>query len=385
MPNPMATATAPKQEAPKQPVALIPFTRGAVEHNEPFRDDSFTLGAAQQNYGPYDIATYGFARALLVQVDITSTGNSATVALGEDAPWSVFAELQISDVNGAPIFGPHSGYECYVHHKYGGFRNQRDPKLAPTTVYTALSTGGGATAGSGKFMFRINLERGNRDGMGALANMNASSAYKLRGTLNNLANIFSTAPNGTVTVRVRVVLEAYSQPNPTDAAGRRQATVPPANGTTGYSSRFQYNGNAGANTIKHTRVGNYIRNLIYVQRRAGTSRANGQADMIGQQLQWYADSRLLTNKLFEQIQHQQAEWFNYVSGTYEAAGGPDNGVFVLPFMTDWDGEGGYETRDQWLPTTQATRLELLIPNIANAGVTTIMTDDVSPNGVVFFS
>jgi len=383
----MANALATPKQADAAPKAaqapMIPFIRGAVEHNEPFRDDSFNLGATQLNYGPFDIATYGFARALLVQVDIASTGNSATVALGEDAPWSVFAELQISDVNGAPIFGPHSGYECYLHHKYGGFRAQRDPKLMPTTAYTALSTGGGATAGSGRFTFRINLDRGERDGLGALANMNASSAYKLRGTLNNLASIFATAPNGTVVCRVRVTLEAYSQPNPVDAAGRRQATVPPANGTTGYSSRFQYNANSGANTIKHTRVGNYIRNLIYVARRGGTSRANGQADMIGQQLQWFADSRMLTNKLYEAIQLQQAEWFGYVSPTYEAAGGPDNGVFVLPFMQEFTGQAGYELRDMWLPTTQATRLELLVPNLANAGVITVMTDDVSPNGVVF--
>lgn len=384
MPNALATPKAPSKEAPKT-APVIPFVRGAVCHDEPFYDTTFTLSAAQQNLGPIDIATYGFARALIVVVDIAATNpaTAADVALVEDAPWSVFSELAVQDVNGAPIFGPHSGYETYLHHKWGGFRAQRDPKLYPASVYTALATGTGATAGTGKFMFRINLDRGERDGLGALANMNASSAYKLRGTIAAIAGIFATAPSGVVTARVRITLEAYSQPNKQDAAGRMQATVPPANGTTGYSSRFQYNANSGNNVVKHTRVGNYIRNQIYVLRRAGTSRANGQTDLIGQQLQWFMDSRLLTNQLFEQMQMKMAEAYSLTSPTVEAAGGPDNGVFVLPFMCEFDGHAGYELRDHWMPTTQATRFELNVPSLDNAGTLTVMTDDVSPNGVVF--
>lgn len=383
MPSALATPTAPSQGGNNSPqLPPIPFIRGAVEHAEPFYDSTFTLSASQQNLGPVDVATYGFARAIIVQVDIASAGNTATVALQEDAPWVSFAELAVQDVNGAPIFGPHGGYEIYCHHKYGGFRNQFDPKLLPTTVYSALTTGAGATAGSGKFMLRINLERGARDGLGALANMNASAAYKVRGTINNLANIFSTAPSGAVTMRVRLTLEAYSQPLPTNAAGMRQATVPPANGTTGFSSRTLPPTVVGQNTLKHTRVGNFVRNLIYINRRAGTSRANGEADLAGVALQWFVDSRLLTNYSAEQLRMRMAEWFEFVSPTFEAAGGPDNGVFVLPFCSEFDGKAGYELRDLWLPTTQATRLELLI-TLANSGTLVIMTDDVSPNGNIY--
>jgi hypothetical protein len=387
MPSPLASAQKAPAAAPaaKAPVRPLPFLRGTVEHTEPFFDQTFTLSANQQNLGPIDIATFGFARALVFDVDIVSAGNAAAVAVVEDAPWSAFAELAVQDVNGAPIYGPHTGYETYLHHKYGGFRNQPDPKLYPTSVFSAIVTGGGATGGTGSFMLRINLDRGGRDGVGALANMNASSSYKVRGTISNLAGIYSVSPTNAPTLRLRISLEAYSQPNPTDAAGRPQATTPPANMTTGFSSRFQVTANAGANTVKHTRVGNYIRNNIYILRRAGTSRVNGQADLLTQQLQWLVDSRLLTNKLFEMIQMQLAEWFNLTSPTFEAAGGPDNGVFVLPFMTEFDGAAGYETRDLWLPTTQATRYELLIPNLANSGVLTVMTDDVSPQGNVFMS
>lgn len=383
MANALATP-APAAKAAPTPAQqmLIPFMRGTIDHSEPFYDTTFTLAANTQNIGPVDIASYGFAKAVWIQVNVVAAANAATVALTEDAPWSFFSELAIQDVNGAPLYGPHSGFENYCHAKYGGFRGQQDPKLYPS--YSGLVVGAGATAGSGVFAYRINLERNGRDGLGALANMNASQAYKLRATLNNLAGVYATAPTTAPTVRVRFWLEAYSQPNGADAAGRAQATVPPANQTTGFSSRIQPVTNAGATTTKHTRVGNYIRNLIYINRRAGTSRVNGEADLINMQLQWYVDSRLLTNMSIEMIRARMSEQYGFVSTAFESAGGPDNGVFVLPFMTEFDGRAGYEMRDMWLPTTQATRLELA-GTYPNAGVITVMTDDVAPRGNVFLS
>lgn len=388
MPNALAQRPAqpqtPGNQSANVPQILIPFMRGAIDHSEPFYDTTFTLSANSQNLGPQDIASYGFAKAVWVQIDVVSTGNSAVVALQEDAPWTVVSELAIQDVNGSPLFGPHSGYECYLHHKYGGFRNQHDPKLLPASSYTALTTGNGATGGSGIASFRINLERNNRDGLGALANMNASQAYKLRATIAPLLSTYSTVPNGTVTARVRMWLEAYSQPNATDAAGRVQSTVPPANQTTGFSSRIQPVTNAGATTLKHTRVGNYIRTLTYVNRRAGTSRANGETDLANLALQWYLDSRLMTNMNIQMIRSRMSDQYQFISPTLEAAGGPDNGVFALPFCTELDGIAGYELRDLWLPTTQASRFELQA-TFPNAGVMTIMTDDVAPKGNVFTS
>ena len=57
--------------------------------------------------------------------------------------------------------------------------------------------------------------------------------------------------------------------------------------------------------------------------------------MLGVMLQWFVDSRLLTNKMYEVIQAQQQEWYQYGSATYEAAGGPDNGVFVDELTDNW--------------------------------------------------
>lgn len=383
MPSALASPPQTKPAGAKSaPAPMVPFIRGAADHCEPFYDNTFTLSASTGNLGPIDIASYGFARSLFVMVNVVSITNASTVTLAEDNPWSIFAELAVQDVNGAPLFGPHTGYECYTHHKYGGFRNQIDPKLYAN--YSALTTGAGATAGSGVFMFRINLNRNERDGLGSLANMNASQAYKIRGTIATLLSTFGVVPSGTVTARVRIWLEAYSQPMGVDAAGRQQSTVPPANQTTGFSSRIQVTTNSGANTVKHTRVGNYIRNLIYINKRAGTSRANGETDLATLNLQWYLDSRLLTNMGIEMIRGRMLEQFSLTSVTFEGANGPDNGVFVIPFCTEFDGRAGYEMRDMWLPTTQATRLEVTV-TLPNAGVLTVMTDDVAPRGNVFLN
>ena len=386
MANPNAVATRPQTPTNKVPAVLTPFMRGATPHAEPFYDTTFTLSANQQNLGPIDVPAYGFARAIWVQIDVATTGNTAVVVASEDAPWNIFAELAVQDVNGAPLFGPHSGYECYLHHKYGGFRHQFDPKLMPPTSYVTLTAGAGATVPTGKTAFRINLERSSRDGLGALGNMNAAQSYKVRGTINNQATIWSTPPlTNVTTVRVRMFLEAYSQPYATDAAGRSQMTAPPGNQTTGYSSRFQPPTVAGANTIKHTRVGNLIRNLIYINRRGGTTRSTGETDLAGLNIQWYVDSRLLTNQSIELIREKMADAFTLTNAAAEAAGGIDNGVFVVPdFMVDLDGSAGYEMRDGWLPTTQATRLEIAL-SLPNSGVLTVMTDDVAPRGNVYIT
>lgn len=370
--------------APAPVMAPVPFVRASTEHAEIGPDNSYILSTQQQNYGPFDIPTYGYLRSLLVFVQATASGNAAAVTAGEDSPWNVFAELSVKDINGANIVGPVGGYETYLMHKYGGLRNQCDPKLL--TAYQAVITGSGGTGGSFGFQLRIAIERNARDGLGALANMNASQAYKLAGTINNYANIYgTTGPTAaSCTARVRVSIEAYSQPTATDASGRMNATVPPASGTSGYYSRIQPTTNAGSTTVRMTRVGNYIRNLIYINRRAGTSRANGETDLANTYLTWYLDTRLLTGKLIEQLRMNMTEWYELILSTFETAGGLDNGVFCYSFMHEFDGKAGYELRDLWLPTTQATRFELVF-TLPNSGVLTVITDDVAPKGYVFVS
>jgi hypothetical protein len=157
--------------------------------------------------------------------------------------------------------------------------------------------------------------------------------------------------------------------------------------TTQFWSEQTFNVNAGSQNIRLTRVGNYIRNLIFVLRRAGTSRANGNADM-PDPTTVYLDTRPLDIIERNNWLHQMFErtGFGQALGTTvpanDSPGGLDNGVFVYDFCHEFDGSIGHENRDLWLPTLGSTRLELQ-GTIGNAGTLTVMTNDVAIAGTVF--
>lgn len=378
MPNPLASPAAPAAPATTkqqgQSAQLVPFTRSSVEYEEPFYDTIFTLSANQQVIPPTPIPAFGFMRGIRIDVVVTSSGNAATVAATEDSPWDLFAELATQDVDGAPLWGPAEGYWAYLTHKYMGFRLQQDPKLSP--YFVALTTGAGATAGTGRFQLKLPVEINKRTALGSLPNMNDSQRYQIRGTVNNLLGIWTTAPNGTVTARIRMTVECWDYPESQNSQGQKQAQVPMGNGTTQFVSRFPFNNSAGSQTVTHNRKGLRIRNLLYIQRRAGTSRANGDADLVGTALQWYVDSRLYKNMLYDYNRNDLADRNGLISVTGDAAGGPDNGVFGLCFCDEFDGHTGFELGDKYLYTTGATRLELIyVP--AQAGTVQVGTNDVA--------
>lgn len=374
-----ATATAAaKQDDTSQATApaLVPFVRAAREHTESFYDSGNLSAGA--DFGPVDIPAYGFLRSILIDVQITSTGNAATVALHEDAPYNAISSLVVQDVNSTPVYGPLDGYSAYLSDKYLGARGPLDPKLVPGG-FTSPTTGAGATAGSGRFTFRIPIEAIARTGLGALANSNSSTTYKLRGTLNSLANIFTTAPNGTVVFRVRCYLEAWSVPAATDWRGRPQEQVPPGNGTTNYISRTVFSNVAvGANTLRLPRVGNYIRSLILVFRSGSGSTARATAESTGlpDPVSFYIDTRLMHQQAPNIARRYEAERANLISTTFDAAGGPTNGVIFLDGAHDF-GRIGNENGDQWLPTLQSTRAELQFTS-SFAGSLVVITNDVAP-------
>lgn len=383
MPATTVTAPAPANQAQRNaaPALIVPFTRAAKEHIENFVDVSQALGASAVSLGPYDVPAYGFLRSLILQVEATGgAGGAATVAAAEDAPWSSIDEVSLIDVNGAPIVGPLSGYDLYLVNKYGGYnKGTADPKQSP--AYSGVATGAGAS-GNFAYVMRLPVEVSGRDGLGSLANQNAASTYKLRVTLAPAARIYSTAPATTLpTVRLRVGLDAWTQPTQTDLRGNANATTPPAHGTTSYWSKTTINfSGAGFQQPRLPRVGNYIRDLIFVYRDPTGSRA-AIAGNFPDPLSIYWDTRLLKSYLRNIWRHEMARKFG-LTAAVEAAAGLDNGVFVEDFAHDFDGRVGWELRDAWLPTVQSTRLEVA-GTFGAAGSLTVLTNDVSPAGEVF--
>lgn len=380
-PAPLAAPPTAKPQGDKRaPAMLVPFTRAAREHLEPFVDESKLLTTSSQQLGPYDVAAYGFLRGVYLQIEATGGTSAVTTAIKEDAPWSVIQEISVIDVNGAPIFGPVSGHDLYLINKYSGHAWSADPKVSP--AYSAPVVGASAS-GNFSLMLRIPIEISARDGLGSLPNQNAASTYKIRITLASADDVYSTKPSTALpTVRVRAHLDAWSQPTGSDMRGNVNAQVPPAVGTTMFNSKQILNQASGQQNIQLKRVGNYIRNLIFVCRdTANGTRATGATDFPDPiTLSW--DTRpLLTAVPRKLLQHIMQQRTGYTAAA-ESANGLDNGVFVFDFAHDFDGKLGAELRDGWLGTVQSTRLELQ-GSFAAASVLTVITTDVSPAGEVF--
>lgn len=382
MPNPSAVASPPavgKANGPKKaPMPMVPFTRAAKRHIEPFLDVSQQITANTVALGPFDIPAYGYMRNIVILAQATGGVASVTVTANEDAPWNAISDLQLSDVNGAPIWGPCSGFDLYLHNKYGGYEFSTEPKLNPS--FSAVATGASAS-GNFSFSLKIPVEINVRDALGALANQNASSTYKVKLTQNASTSIYGTAPNTTLpTIRWRMYLEAWSQPPNQDLKGRDQLTVPPAHGTTQYLSKYTSTLSSGTNTVRWARVGNYIREVIFVNRRTSSTRANGETDW-PDPAQIFWDTRLLHNYT-KTIWRDSVKYTYGYTATIETANGADNGVFPYQWADEFDGKVGHEMRDGWIPTLQSTRLEIQ-GSWGQGAALDIITNDVAPAGEIF--
>lgn len=346
----------PQQRAPQ---VIIPFTGAAHQHTEPVTTDAtLALGAAQQPRGPFDVPAYGFLRHIYLEC-IGSGGTLGAGALAADYPFNVLQNVSLVDVNGAPIFGPLDGYALYQANKWGGYNARTDAATAPNYVGTI----------NFRFGLRIPVEICQHNGYGSLANQNAAASYKLSWTLATSTQAYSTAPTTPASVQVRAWLEAWSQPNATDLAGRPQQREPVGHGTTQFWSAFTKGGlSSGQQSILLPRVGNMIRNLIFICRDASGARVDTvMPDPI--QINW--DARIL--RLESQGYRIQEQMESQMVGVSR-----DTGVFAFPL--DDGGEANLVSGDDmslWLPTVQATRLELTGVNTA-AGSIQVITNDVAP-------
>jgi hypothetical protein len=363
-----------QQASQVAPTAVVPFVRGSGLHRESVFDSSFTLGSNTQDIPPIDINAYGYMRSVYILVSTTTPGGGTAVVTTEDGPWNVLQNIQLMQPNGFPFYQVSSGYSAYLIHKYGGYQGYNDPK-APGTYSYAI---GGGTAPSLGFGVRIPVELNIRDALGSLPNKNAASPFKLKLTLNTLSNVFGGSPT-TPTIRVRVYLEAWDQPADV-LNGQAVQITPPAMNTIQYWTESPISVQAGQFNARSTRMGNYLREHLYVLRRNSSTRANGETDfpdpitiLIDQRNQDYIAKPIFQTDVYE-------KW-GY-SGTIETAGARDNGVFPYDWAHEFDGRVGHENRDLWLPTIEATRYELS-GVWGNAGVLTLLTNDVAPQGNVF--
>jgi hypothetical protein len=407
--------------------AVIPFARASKWHVEQSNTQSGIALLGNSQIFNYPIASYGFLSAVMITVQLTGALGGSSMTYFEDAPYSLLSQIQLSDVNGVPLFQL-SGFNAYLAAKYGGYRLfaldggiKGAPFDSPTTAFigtanlpsggagTNLGGGGGPLAsvnaqtnavygygayfnppipGAGgmntKFVIPIFMEFG-LDGLGCLPNMDASARYNLQLTVAGGANtsqvtgpyvtggtICTTLPTMTITVEIL----ARSQPPAQDMFGNMNSVAPPAVGTVQYWTAQTASGLAnGQNTIQMTRMGNLIRNHILVWRSSSTT-LNPRA---GAEL---AD----TPSLFEfdwdtgQRYVVQTSTLRYINGYASYGLDMPNGVILLPNTLDPDKLALAEFGDEWLGTVGATKMTLRFTPGASAslGSVVILTNDIVP-------
>jgi hypothetical protein len=331
-------------------------------------DITRTLTASSQDLGSIDVPAYGYLRSVVIVV--TASGGAGTGAvLTQDGPWSVLDNLLFQEPDGSSILQYNSGYDLYLANKYGGYRAFNDPKNS--IAYSAPNGAGNFT-----FLLRMPLELSARDGLGSLPNENSAAQFQVRATLANSSKLFSTAPSTLPSINVKMYIEAWDQPQ-VNNGGVVNETEPPAVNTTQYWNPQQYNITAGEASPRLTRMGNYIRNLLFVFRDGTGARTDDWPDPF----RLYLDAR--TKDVVSKAAWRQQLYERYgLQGAYDSAGGPDTGVWPYDFCHEFDGKVGFENRDLWMPTLGSTRLEAE-GNYPASGVLHVLTNDVSIAGTVF--
>lgn len=337
------------------------FATATYPHTEIAETRTHTMTTAQQNPQPVDLPAFGYLRCVWLFVTLTTATNVATVAVREDAPWSVLAEVQLQDVSTQALIQV-TGYELYLLTKFGGYGNAEDPTTS--SFYSAITTGSGGTAGSAAFAVRLPVEIVQRDAFGALLNQSQQQPFRVKYILAAATEVYSTNPTNLPTVTIVVIPEMYAMP-PGEVGGVANQIAPDGHGTTQFWTRgFQSIATATAQPVRLARVGGMLRNVIYVCRDGSNLRSNSifpaQFEFRWEGRPMYADTRDL-------VRHRMGRAYGYTAANL------DTGVFVFPFNDEMDGKPGGELRDSYIGTNGASRVELY-GTFAVGSVTTLIND-----------
>jgi hypothetical protein len=178
--------------------------------------------------------------------------------------------------------------------------------------------------------------------------------------------------------KIRIILEAWSLPNAVDALGRPQAQLPPNYGTVQYwSERNQVGMSEGNNTVPVLRVGNLIRNVIFTTRKTGPT--GERKDSFFPEfpiINW--DARQLFNETLAYRENRGYECLETPSSVVTGGLGRPAGVFAYAFDRSNQDRAGDDKPWLWLPTVEATRLELFGSFGAEINTCNVLVNDVAP-------
>jgi hypothetical protein len=330
------------------------------------------------------LQTNAFLENVIIDLQMVTAANAATVVFAQDGPWNAIAQVQLQDPAGQAIITPITGFALYLLNKYLPDTSCfYDPQLDPSYFATA---GAGATGGSFSLRLIVPIEHRRRDAFGALNNSAANQRYLL--TFNWAATYLTgggiyTGPTSAGTLSAQLYQQYWTSPPATIQSSQGSVgvqTAPTGLSTVGfvrYESHNEMTG-GGSPQIQLNNVGDYISSLIFVLRDAAGSAGTRDANQgtpgatTGNwpyQFAWWVNDFQVqsltaygpggTSAFFGGV------WPRLISRMYRftaalgVAGGNDNGVWVLPYLNElFDRIENFEPANQYLPTDATTKLQI---------------------------
>jgi len=337
------------------------------------------------------IPAYGFLRGIWIKVGIATTSVGDT-AYKFDGMHCWLQSITLQDTSGNPIYGPivqggagSPALSAFIQ-KYGGYGAYFDPAVmggVQTTTWALVPPAGSA------YWYYIPVEIVKRNGLGSITNLNAAASYQLTMTVNSTVNQFTTAVTTFHVLTVSTFLDAWSQPPAHDVLGNQTTQRPPALNTTQFWTVSTFNVAAGYQKVQLTRLGYYLRNLIFIfVGTSGATPASSRSDSVApstieiwkdNQPIVQQDATLWRAKLYRDYGYLPTNATAALSTAIVAvAGVQDDGVFPYTFCNDFGLLPGDELRNGYLPTLQSTKLEVRGTFPANAATLVVLTNDVAP-------
>lgn len=378
-PAPADLSRSPMAATPSAPASAIPFTRASTLAT--MRDASRVYTPGQQDQ--VQLQTNAFIENVIIDVNLTTAANAATVTFAADSPWQVIQTIRLDDPAGQSIIAPITGYQLYLLNKYlPDVECFFDPKRDPN--YFATTGVGGGTGGSFGFRLVLPIEHRRRDALGALNNSAANQRYLI--TVNIIpafATLYGTPPT---TEAANIAVQYYQQywTSPpqqiTTSQGSSQTQRSPAGlGTVGFVRFEQHNevSGGGSPQIQLNNVGDYISSIIFVLRDTAGARDVYTPPQSATNANWPPEFDWWVNDF--QVHALSAygptgtgaatgvggDWPRAMSRFYdywaanETAGGLDNGVFVLHMLFGlFDAISNFGPANQYLPTDATTKLQI---------------------------
>lgn len=363
-PAPASLARSPMSASGGSAAATaIPFTRGSTLATM----QDATLTVVPSTAYQVQLQTNAFLENIILDCAATTSANAVTYSM--DSPWNFFSSVQLLDPAGQAIITPITGYQLYLLNKYlpdtdCAFDPIRDPNYVLATASGILS-----------FRLCVPVEHRRRDALGALNNSAANQRYLLTLTTSALntigqTNLYLTNALGTAAVYTVNVYQQYWTSPPatiTTSAGATQVQGTPSGlGTVGfvrYERHNEMNG-GGAPQIQLNNVGDYISDIIFVNRLAAANNLRDQASWPSPWAWWVNDFQvfaLTTNDW----QRWMGRFYNFWSGIQVGILPPtlggmlDTGVFTLPWLHGlFDAQENFGPANQYLPTDATTKLQI---------------------------